>query len=239
MWFDATRNDHYRLLYGFTDADEDETPRFLARGDVGDDKTDGYTNDTDCEAIFVRYDANLARIPKHFSEVEVESKNLGVDGRQWTFQHRVDDTDGTFVTSDAVSSTSSFQTITLPKGLNGKLLEMRAIPAMTSVGTTPPEIVSVRVKSQLHPDPSKVFPMALYLADNQYLLNGTEESRVKGNLDQLNVWNEQAADLTLYTPDRAAGRQVIFLPGTLVVKELMKEPSRRAEYQVTFALAEI
>lgn len=239
IWFDATRNDHYRTLYGFTDTGADETPRFLPAGDVDDDKTDGYTNDTDCEAVFLRYDANLPRVPKHFSEVEVEFKELGVGGRQWTFAHRLDDPDGTFITSDAVNSTESFQSIVLPKGLSGKMLEMRAVPSMTSVGTTPPEIVSVRLTCQLRPDPTKIFPMEIYLADNQHLLDGTEQSKIKGSLDQLNSWNESAADLTLFTPDRADGRQVIFLPGTMRQREVFHEVGRRAEYRVSFLLAEV
>lgn len=239
IWFDATRNDHYRVWYGFTDTGANETPRFLPQGDVDNDKTDGYTNDTDAEAVFLRYDAGLARIPKHFAEIEIESKNLlGSAGRQWTIKQRVDDPTASFVTVAAVN-VSPFQTIEFPDGLNGKMLELQAVPAMTTVGTTPPEIVSIRLTAYLHPDPSKVFPITFYLADNQYLLNGTEESKTKGNLDQLNTWNETAADLTLFTPDKADGKQVIFLPGTLVITELTKEIGRRAEYKVSFLLAAV
>jgi hypothetical protein len=238
IWYDGTRVDHKRVWYGFTDTGADETPRFIPIGDVDDDKTDGYTNDTDGEAVFVRYTGNLPRVPKHFTEIEVESKNLGAGGRQWTFNHRVDDPSGTFVAGDA-ANVSPFQTIRFPKGLSGKLLELQAVPAMTSVGTTAPEIVSIRVSAELRPDPAKIFPMEIYLADNQYLLNGTEESKTRGNLDQLNKWNESAADLTLFTPDKAAGRQVIFLPGTMTVTELSKELGRRSEYRVSFLLAEV
>jgi len=196
------------------------------------------TNDTDCEAVFVRYDANLPRVSKHFSTIEVESKNLGAGGRQWTFGYRIDDPDGSFTVIDAVNKTDSFQTITLPGGLNGKLLELNAVPAMTDIGTTAPEIVSVRLTSQLHPDPTKTFPISLYLANNQHLLSGAEVSRVKGDLAQLHTWNESAADLTLETPDGNT-QQVIFLPGTMRVDELTKEHGRNAEYRVTFMLASV
>ena len=146
--------------------------------------------------------------------------------------------DGSFTTIDAVNSTNSFQTISLPAGLSGKLLELNAVPAMTDVGTTAPEIVSVRVTSQLHPDPTKTYPISLYLANNQYLLNGTEASRVRGDLAQLNAWNESAADLTLETPDGKT-QQVIFLPGTMRVDEITKEHSRDSEYRVSFLLATV
>ena len=109
---------------------------------------------------------------------------------------------------------------------------------MTSIGTTAPEIVSVRLTSQLHPDPTKTFPMSLYLANNQYLLSGAEVSRVKGDLAQLHTWNESAADLTLETPDGNT-QQVIFLPGTMRVDELTKEHGRSAEYKVSFLLASV
>jgi hypothetical protein len=238
LWYDGTRDDHSRVWLGFTEDSVDEVPRFLPVGNTGDDKTDGVTNDTDCEAVFVRYDANLPRVNKHFSTIEVESKNLGAGGRQWTFGYRIDDPDGSFTVIDAVNKTDSFQTITLPGGLNGKLLELNAVPAMTDIGTTAPEIVSVRLTSQLHPDPTKTFPISLYLANNQHLLSGAEVSRVKGDLAQLHTWNESAADLTLETPDGNT-QQVIFLPGTMRVDELTKEHGRNAEYRVTFMLASV
>jgi hypothetical protein len=239
IWYDATRNDHHRVWYGFTDTGANETPRFLPTGDVDDDKSDGYTNDTTAEAVFLRYTGNLPRIPKHFAEVEIESKNLLASaGRQWTINHRVDDPTASFVAGDAVN-TSPFQTIKFPDGLSGKMLELQAVPAMASVGTTPPEIVSVRVTAYLRPDPAKIFPMSLYLADNLYILNGTEESKTQGNLNQLNTWNGAAADLLLFTPDKADGRNVIFLPGTLRITELTKELDRRAEYRADFLLAEV
>ena len=236
LWYDSSRNDHSRLWIGFTESGVSVTPKFIPVGIAGDDKSDGYTNDTDCEAVFTAYDGNLPRVPKHFAEMEVESKNLGAGGRQWAFDYRLDN-DPTWVSWDTVS-VSPFQTIKFPPGTSGNLLEIRARPAMTSVGTTPPEIVSVRVKSQLHPDPTKIFPVEVYLADNQIILNGTEGGRVRGDLNQLETWNGGAADLTLATPDKSS-RQVIFLPGSMQQRESYKEHGRHAEYHVSFLLAEV
>jgi hypothetical protein len=236
LWYDSSRNDHSRLWIGFTESGVSVTPKFIPVGIAGEDKSDGYTNDTDCEAVFTTYDGNLPRVPKHFSEMEVESKNLGVGGRQWAFDYRLDN-DPTWVSWDTVS-VSPFQTVAFPPGTSGNLLEIRARPAMTSVGTTPPEIVSIRVKSQLHPDPTKIFPVEVYLADNQIILNGTEGGRVRGDLNQLETWNGGAADLTLATPDKTS-RQVIFLPGSMQQRESYKEHGRHAEYHVSFLLAEV
>ena len=236
LWYDSSRNDHSRLWIGFTEDSVSVTPKFIPVGTAGDDKSDGYTNDTDCEAVFTAYDGNLPRVPKHFSEVEVESRNLGVGGRAWAFDYRLDN-ESTWFSLDTVNI-SPFQTIKFPPGTSGNLLEIRARPAMTSVGTTPPEIVSVRVKSQLHPDPTRIYPIDIYLADNQVLLNGAEGGRVRGDLSQLETWNGGAADLTLATPDKKS-RQVIFLPGSMQQRESYKEHGRHSEYHVSFLLAEV
>jgi len=236
LWYDSSRDDHSRLWIGYTESGVSVTPKFIPVGNAGDDKTDGYTNDTDCEAVFTAYDGNLPRVDKHFAEMEVESKNLGVGGRQWAFDYRLDN-DPTWVSWDTVS-VSPFQTIKFPPGTAGKLLEVRARPAMTAAGTTPPEIISIRVTCQLHPDPTKIFPVEVYLADNQALLSGAEGGRVRGDLTQLETWNSGASDLTFVTPDKTS-RQVIFLPGSMQRKESHKEHGRSAEYHVSFLLAEV
>jgi hypothetical protein len=238
LWYDSTRDDHSRVWFGFSESSVSELPRFIPTGMVDDDTADGYTDDTDCEAVFLRYDGNLPRIPKHWDEIEIESKNLTGSAGYWNLKYRSDDPTATFVAWDAVNL-SPLQVVKFPAGLNGKMIEIQALPVLAAIGTAPPEIVSVRLTSQVHYDPAKVFPMSLYLADNQHLLNGAEGGRSKGDLAQLNTWNESSADLTLYTPDRAAGRQVLFMPGTLAVEEVYKEHGRRPEYRVTFQLVEV
>ena len=92
--------------------------------------------------------------------------------------------------------------------------------------------------SQVHPDPTKIYPVTLYLADNQSLLSGAEGGRVKGDLNQLETWNASAADINFYTPD-GANRAVVFLPGSMQKQESFKEAGRRSEYHVSFLLAEV
>ena len=96
----------------------------------------------------------------------------------------------------------------------------------------------MRVKSQLHPDPTKIYPISIYLADNQILLNGAEGVSVRGYLSQLETWNGGASDLTLTTPDKQK-RQVIFLPGSMQRQESYKEHGKHSEYHVRFLLAEV
>ena len=236
LMVDSYVDDHRRLWIGFTESAVNETPRFLPLGNVNDDQTDGYTNDTDAEAVFVKNDGNLPRVPKHYHDLEVESKNLGVGGRQWSFSYRLDN-ETTWVDLDVVN-VSPFQKLLFPAGVAGNVLELRAIPALTTVGTTPPEIISVRVKASLRPKADKLFPMSLYLADNQHLLNGAEAGRVNGDLKQLRVWNGTPTGLTLYTPDKADGRAVLIWPGSMRETEISKEYGRRGEYDVSFLLVE-
>jgi len=236
LFHDATRDDHDRLWIGFTEASVEEVPHFLPTSDR--DKTDGYNNDGDGYADLLDIDFNLPRIPKTLVDIDVESKNLLASaGRQWEFQILIDDPTGTFVATDAVN-VSPFQTIELPAGSQGRVLQIRAVPNATSVTTIGAEILSVRVKAYLQPDPQKVLPMSLYLADNQMGLNGVVNSTLQGDLNQLNAWNEDAGDLILTTPDGKV-RNVVFLPGTMVVEEHFKQLGRRSEYTVTFLLAEI
>lgn len=236
LMVDTYRNNHRRLWLGFTESAVNETPRFLPVGNLNDDKTDGYTNDTDAEAVFVRYDGNLPRVPKHFHQLEIESKNLGTGGRQWSFSYRLDN--ATAWTDLDIANVSPLQTLTFPASVSGNILEIRAVPALTTVGTTPPEIISIRLKSQLRPKVAKTFPISLYLADNQHLLNGAEGGRVNGDLKQLRVWNSSPTGLVLYTPDKARGRTVLFWPGSMTETELIKEFGRHSEYEVSFLLVD-
>jgi len=234
LWYDSTMTDHSRVWLGYTESSASSTPQFLPVG-TGD-KLDLFTDDTDAEAVFVRYDANLPRVSKHFAHMEVESKNLGSGGRQWAFSYRLDGE--TSYTSWDTVTVSPLQTLDFPGGTSGKVIQIKAVPTQTAATATPPEIISIRLISQVHPDPTKLYPISLYLADNQVLLNGAEGGRVKGDLAQIEIWNAGASDVTLYTPDGVA-RSVIFLPGTLKKSEVFKEHGRRAEFLVSFDVAEV
>ena len=232
LWYDSVFDDHSRVWLGYTESGASATPKFLPVR-TGD-KSDTYT--TSGEAVFLRYDANLPRVSKHFSRMEVESKNLGAGGRQWTFSYRLDN-ETTYTAWNAVTE-SPLQTLEFPTGVSGKIIQIKAEPSQTSASATPPELVSIRLISQIHPDPTKVYPVSLYLADHQSLLNGAEGGRVKGDLAQLESWNAGASDVTLHTPD-GESKSVIFMPGSMTKQESYKETGRRSEFRVNFLLAEV
>ena len=232
LWYDSVFDDHSRVWLGYTESGASATPKFLPVR-TGD-KSDTYT--TSGEAVFLRYDANLPRVSKHFSRMEVESKNLGAGGRQWTFSYRLDG-ETTYTAWNAVT-VSPLQTLEFPTGVSGKIIQIKAEPSQTSASATPPELVSIRLISQIHPDPTKVYPVSLYLADHQSLLNGAEGGRVKGDLAQLETWNAGASDVTLHTPD-GESKSVIFMPGSMTKQESYKETGRRSEFRVNFLLAEV
>ena len=232
LWYDSVFDDHSRVWLGYTESGASATPKFLPVR-TGD-KSDTYT--TSGEAVLLRYDASLPRISKHFSRMEVESKNLGAGGRQWTFSYRLDG-ETTYTAWNAVT-VSPLQTLEFPTGVSGKIIQIKAEPSQTSASATPPELVSIRLISQIHPDPTKVYPVSLYLADHQSLLNGAEGGRVKGDLAQLESWNAGASDVTLHTPD-GESKSVIFMPGSMTKQESYKETGRRSEFRVNFLLAEV
>jgi len=232
LWYDSVFDDHSRVWLGYTESGASATPKFLPVR-TGD-KSDTYT--TSGEAVFLRYDANLPRVSKHFSRMEVESKNLGAGGRQWTFSYRLDN-ETTYTAWNAVT-VSPLQTLEFPTGVSGKIIQIKAEPSQTSASATPPELVSIRLISQIHPDPTKVYPVSLYLADHQSLLNGAEGGRVRGDLAQLESWNAGASDVTLHTPD-GESKSVIFMPGSMTKQESYKETGRRSEFRVNFLLAEV
>ncbi len=232
LWYDSVFDDHSRVWLGYTESGASATPKFLPVR-TGD-KSDTYT--TSGEAVFLRYDANLPNVSKHFSRMEVESKNLGAGGRQWTFSYRLDG-ETTYTAWNAVT-VSPLQTLEFPTGVSGKIIQIKAEPSQTSASATPPELVSIRLISQIHPDPTKVYPVSLYLADHQSLLNGAEGGRVRGDLAQLESWNAGASDVTLHTPD-GESKSVIFMPGSMTKQESYKETGRRSEFRVNFLLAEV
>ena len=119
-------------------------------------------------------------------------------------------------------------------------MELRIKPVMTSVGTTPPDVLSFRVKAQLRPDPAKIYEVTTHIAEQMTLLNGARGGHPKDDLDQLRTWNEAPEELTLYTTDnRRVSKEVIMLPGTLREQEVYSRRGFKRELSVTFQLAEL
>jgi len=242
LMVDTSRSGRRRLWIGFEEDSVSAMPYFLAFGTVDDDDDDGYTNDTDAYATTNQWDANLPRVNKRYEEVEVQTRNLGVDGRTVKLEYQLNG-DGNWNTLDTINI-SPFATVKFPEGTTGKLIEMRFTPAMTAVGTTGPEILSFKVKAQLRPDPAKIYELTVYIADQLQLLNGAITSTARKDLSQMRDWNEEPTELILHVPaalqkDRKVEHEVVFLPGTLQEREVAMEPGRHPEMALTFQLAEV
>jgi len=184
----------------------------------------------------------MPRVYKRFGEVEIESANLSQGVREIAVDYRLD---GVTVWSTLQTATiSPFQTLEFPGGTTGRVLELRFRPKGSSVTTTSPELFSFRVKMQLRPTAAKLMPLTVYLGEGQILLNGAIGGKPRSDLNQLRTWNDGAGDLVLNTPDQGkAGlgndRAVVFLPGSLIEREVSLERGRNAEYHVSFTLAEV
>jgi len=240
LMVDTSLSDHRRVWTGITESSVSALPGFIPFGAV--DQTDGYTDDTDAEAVTVAFDANMPRVYKRFGEVEVESANLAQGTREIAVDYRLD---GTATWSTLQTATiSPFQTLEFPGGTSGRVLELRFRPKGSSITTTSPELLSFRAKMQLRPTAAKLMPVSVYLAEGQVLLNGAVGGKPRSDLNQLRVWNDGSGDLVLNTPDQGkAGvgtdRSVVFLPGSLIEREVSLERGRNAEYHVSFTLAEV
>jgi len=239
LMVDTSRSDRRRLWVGFEedDDDDDSMPYYIAFGGTGDDEDSGYTNDTDGYADTVKWDANLPRVSKRYESIELETRNLGVGGRQITVQYKLDNADD-WTTLDTVTE-SPIQTLNFPLATTGKTIELRLTPALTTVGTTAAELHSFRLKAQLRPDATKLYPLTVYLAGKQQTLNGAISGNPKADLKQLRLWDAAPADLVFGTPDKQDPKSVIFMPGSLQEQEAHHEHGRTPEYLVTFTLAEV
>ena len=145
------------------------------------------------------WDANLPRVDKRVESIELETRNLGDDGRQVKIEFQKDQ-DGNWYNLGTANG-SPFQTMKFPTGTVAKVLQLRFTLQMTAVGTTTPEILSFRVRGQLRPDASPIYSVKVYVADEVMLLNGATASTRKGDLGQLRTWNDTASEILLTLPE--------------------------------------
>ena len=245
LFYDASRDDRRRVWIGVYSSGSNLYPYFICTGDVADDAGDGFTNDTDGQAVTVDWDGNFPHVEKSFSKVDFEVDNLGAGGRLFTVAYSIDGaayatdlTDSAGNADGVVDTTGETQTLTFPRGKSGKKITLRFIPALTTVGTTSPELLSFRVTAQLRPDAIKMLPLSAVLEDQQLLLNGTIGGTPKADLSQLKTWDNQAAEVRVSGPD-GNNYDCVFLPGSLRVTELAHEPGRRPSYRADFVVAEV
>ena len=225
---------HHRTWFGVESTGSDLLPRMIP--DVGDNN-DGYSIDTASLAQTTVFDGNTPNVNKTFASVTFEIANLGAGGRQWVVTYRLNEA-GSWLTLGTLNSTGTTQTLTFPSGTTGRTLELRYAPAMTAVGTTAPEIRSVRGVYTIRPDRRRIHEFVFYLADQQRLLSGARGGLPSGDLAQLRTWQGQAAEVNVINPE-GDSIPMVFMPGAMGLQEVALERGRRPEYQVTIRLMEV
>ncbi len=200
------------------------------------DHTFVFTNDTDAEMRTVIFDGNFPRVPKAFQTMDATFENLGAGGRTIDVEYRADG--GNWTALGTLNATSGEQTLSFTDGTTAKELELRFLPKESGCpDTTEARLFSFRVTSQLRPTKLNQLELKLYLADNQMLLNGATEGTQVANLAKLRTWSDQAAEVTVKDSE-GTEKDMVMLPGTLVVEEIAHERGRRPEYAVTVTLVE-
>lgn len=232
-----------RIWIGVESTGSNLLPTFLPQET---DTSEGFTNDTDAVAQFTGYDAGRVQVSKTFASINIESANLGAGGRLYEVEYRLNRTgswltDVTFTGGTVGGNTcdlSPNQTATFPAGTTGRILELRVKPALTTVGTTGPQILSIRVTSTLRPPATAMLPLSLHLGDGVRQLNGAFGGRPKLDLAQLITWDEQAAEVTV-VDERGTSRSMVFVAGNMKITELSNEAGMRPSYRVDILLATV
>ena len=231
---------HHRIWIGVESGGSSLLPNFYPLPDP-DDANLAFTNDSAVEAVTSLWDANLPRVNKLYSSVTVTSANLGAGGTDHyaEVQYRVDGGAWTYVTGTQATSklTTSPQTVNFAVEITGKTLELKFLLVRGTTTTTSPQIKNFTVRGALRPAAINLIPITCELADHQILLNGARGGTPKADLAQLISWNGGAADLVFNGPGLAS-LAVVMLPGSLKYQESYRVSKRRAEYLVSFALAQ-
>ena len=224
--------EHHRIWVGVHSTGSNLLPAFYP---LSGDAEEGYTNDTDPVAVTVAHDFNLPKVSKTFVSLDVETRNGGTGGRQWDGYYVLDEASRVSIGTFDVSPTKS---IDFAAGITGKIIQLEFEPKLTSVGTTAAELLNFRLKAMLRPGSVRLLPLHIYLADNQMLLNGATGGRPKADLAQLIAWKDQAAAVTVVTPE-GASINMVFLTQNCWYEEIAHEKGRRSEYIFHALLAEV
>jgi len=224
----------HRIWVGHAPVNNDLNPFFYTISE--NDHSHLFTQDSTAAATTVVFDGNFPRVDKVFQRADFEFLNLGAEGRTIDVEYSVDA--GSYTALGTLNSTSNSQTLNFTDGTTGKTLELRFLPKDAACQDKPEAILrSFRVVSQLRPTKLNQLDLKLYLADNQMLLNGATEGTQVANLAQLRTWSDQAAEITVKDSEETE-KDMVMLPGTLIVEEIAHERGRRPEYSVTVSLVE-
>jgi hypothetical protein len=184
----------------------------------------------------VVFDASAPDLEKIFVSLDTKTINV-TSSNTIDVLYRLDrkaEEGGTYTSLGALNSEND--TLTFPAGVTGKLIQL--IFQWTSDASAPEELVEWTLTYYLRPGQKETFPLVLHLSDQQRLRNGAKGGLPKDELAQLRTWTGQADRVALVDTE-GNSQNCMFIPGSLRVKEVTKEPGRRPEYAVSALLAEI
>jgi len=221
---------HHRLWLAIEDADGSTTlpPQFYPLS--GTDTSE--LKNTSGNIVTVRFDAGLPLIPKRLEGIDFDFKGTINGTHTAKLEYRLDG--GTFKTWFIMNDNGDKAGREFPPGLSAKFFDLRL--TFISDDNNTPELHSLRLRTQLQPDPSQVIPISVLLADGLTRLNGVRSTTRSADLTQLRTWNAQPEPIVLKRPDFGVDRTVLMLPGTYQEREVHHERSRRSDYLVSFIL---
>ena len=233
---------HHRIWMGVEGPSNSLLPYYYPLPDP-DDANLVFTNDDDGELITTLWDANLPQVKKLYTKIDFTTAGLGAAGTDHYIEvkYRVDGGSWTYVTGAQGTSTltTTPQTLSFGVEVTGKTLELQFLFFQGTTTTTTPQIKNFTVRGALRPGAINAINLECVLADNMTLLNGARGGTPKADLAQLIAWDAAANDLVFKGPGIVtAGLAVLMLPGSLSYRESYTMNRRRAEYLVTFALAQ-
>ena len=208
-----------------------------------------YFTATDGDAYTVAFDAGFPNVLKRAKDIVCNTDNLGavgatnhhidvryrIDGGSWLYVHTGTGTN----TDDGSTLVGDNQTINFTAGVTFRKIEFRFTFDRKSSGDgTSPELHDFTFTCQLRMTAIKLLPLSLYLANGMELNNRMVENRAITNRNQLRTWNTGASEVVL-TDTELGTRNMVFLPGHMVEREISKLDGRFPEYQVDVLLAEV
>ena len=205
---------------------------------------------TDAVATTVLMDWNWPNVDKRLQKIDFRMSDVGQasDPNSIEVEYRKDEgtwyhvTTGTASTGTALTSTTGSQTLTFSSEETCKTLELRFTLKHDADQAQSPKLLEFTVTAQFRPDSVKLIPARTIIHDDQILLNGAKESKVKLKLNQLRTWNDQSKEVTVEVadlPNATTTYQAVFMPGTFKYSEIGRSLGKRPSYVAEWAMIDV
>ena len=204
------------------------------------DVEDAFINtNSDALVSTTTFDGNTPNITKLFLSVDLKTLNLASDINlvvQYLLDKQADFTTG-WVTLGTLTADNG--SLNFAAGVTGKTIKLRfQFATVTGVTTDSGKLSEFTLAYYVRPERLEKTTLRFYIADQMRLLNGARGGLAKNDLSRLRTWAGQGAEVKL-TDAEGTAQTMVFIPGSLRVQELGKEPGRRAEYVVEAELQEV